>query len=62
MKKQDDKTRDLINGNIPEAIRLADKAEADYRNKHRSLKGFEGWDAVYHRSMDKLCKDLGVRV
>jgi hypothetical protein len=62
MRVLDDHKKDIIQRNIPEAMRVADAAEVKHRKEYGNLKTFEGWDAVYHREMDKLCKKDGVRV
>jgi hypothetical protein len=62
MKKLDAEKRKIIEGNIPEAVRAANAAKKQHLKEHGNLKDFEGWDAVYHRTMDKLCKADGVRV
>lgn len=62
MKKLNAEQCRIIERNIPEAVRLADAEEAAYKKKHGNLRQFEGWNAVYHRAMDELCKKDGVRV
>lgn len=57
MKKLSVYKQEIINGLIPEARREAD----NYIKKHGKSAPLT-WSTVYHRAMDRLAKEAGVRV
>lgn len=53
--------RKVIDSHIPEATRYADQYVKNAGGNPKDVVWSVAWSRAYHRKMDELCKEAGVR-